>query len=81
MFNQKEVLAAITFNQTKKIPPNGHKSFFDDPNFFHLQGFSFVKTVSCSPPNLVVCCSGSLPFRLIPQIEVIIVFFSVLFLL
>ena len=39
VFNQKEVLAAITFNQTKKIPPNGRKSFFDDPNFSHLQGF------------------------------------------
>ena len=41
VFNQKEVLAAITFNQTKEIPPNGHKSFFDDPNFSHLQGICF----------------------------------------
>ena len=77
VFNQKEVLAAITFNQTKKIPPNGHKSFFDDPNFSHLRDFfSQYHISSCSPPNLVVCCSGSLPFRLIPQIEVIIVFFK-----
>lgn len=41
-------------------------------DFFHKT----IYVSGCSPPKLVVCCSGSLPFRLIPQIEVIIVFFK-----
>ena len=89
--NQKEVLAAITFNQTKKIPPNGHKSFFDDPNFSHLHASMVTCFHHWFLSNIIFLIifflvhlriySAALVqplclFVSFPQIEVIIVFFE-----